>query len=172
MILVFGNNSHWISKTIRVRTGSIWSHCGILDDRDPENLRVIEAMGGNGVHSIPLEEFQLRYRQITFRFVAGSIEKAESLVGQPFDLHGLRGIFFRTFTHAPDAWFCSELVAYAMSHVPDEFANFYTPGAIFRLSFPLLMRDYKDLVDYIEKRNGNKVNFKRRDPFALDGNIW
>ena len=45
MIIVFGCNRSWISRMIRWRTGSKWSHVAILDTDD---VHVIEAKGGFG----------------------------------------------------------------------------------------------------------------------------
>jgi hypothetical protein len=168
MILVFGNNKHWISKTIRVRTGSIWSHVGIVYEVDGQYF-VVEACGGVGVHSIPLEVFQKRYKQVTFREVAGDVNLALEHIGAPFDIKGIKGILWRNWKHCPDSWFCSELVAWAIPHIPNEFAHYYTPAGIFRLSFQLDLERYMFYVRYIEERNGNTVEFIRKpNPFALE----
>ena len=166
-VVVFGNNSHWISKTIRVRTGSIWSHVGILDNDTSDGLHVIEACGGVGVHRIPLEVFQKRYKQITFRHVDADIDLIRDKIGAPFDVKGIKGILWRNWKHCPDSWFCSELVAWAIPHIPYEFAHYYTPAGIFRLSFQMDIETYMYYVDYIQERNGYPVEYIRKhDPYA------
>lgn len=150
MVLVFGSNHHWISLTIQWRTGSEWSHVGILD---LDTMMVIEAKGGTGVTETPLKEFVTRYKRTTFRAVEGSYAQARSHLGKPFDLQGLKGSFWRTFKHCPDSWFCSELVADAMPHIPQEFSHYFTPGTIYRLSFELLQVTHKQIYDHLATPN-------------------
>lgn len=131
MIIVFGCNRSWISRMIRWRTGSKWSHVAILDTDD---VHVIEAKGGFGVLRSDLREFEARYREIEYREIDGDIERAIQLIGKPFDNEGIKGVFFRSFKHCPDSWFCSELVAHSTSFIPDEFAQYQTPETLYRLS--------------------------------------
>ncbi|TPV62058.1 hypothetical protein FJ444_01970 [Aestuariibacter sp. GS-14] len=131
MIIVFGCNRSWISRMIRWRTGSKWSHVAILDTDD---AHVIEAKGGFGVLRSHLSEFEARYREIEYREIDGDIGRAVQLIGKPFDNVGIKGVFFRSFKHCPDSWFCSELVAYSTSFIPDEFAQYQTPETLYRLS--------------------------------------
>lgn len=133
MIIVFGCNRSWISRVIRWRTGSKWSHVGILEN-DEEN--VIEAKGGYGVLKTPLVDFTQRYHTIEYRQIDGDIERARRLIGKPFDNEGIKGVFFRSFKHCPDSWFCSELVAYCAPFIPDEYCQYQTPETLFRLSKP------------------------------------
>ncbi|WP_181405028.1 hypothetical protein [Aestuariibacter sp. GS-14] len=116
---------------IRWRTGSKWSHVAILDTDD---AHVIEAKGGFGVLRSHLSEFEARYREIEYREIDGDIGRAVQLIGKPFDNVGIKGVFFRSFKHCPDSWFCSELVAYSTSFIPDEFAQYQTPETLYRLS--------------------------------------
>lgn len=116
---------------IRWRTGSKWSHVAILDTDD---AHVIEAKGGYGVLRSHLSEFEARYREIEYREIDGDIGRAVQLIGKPFDNVGIKGVFFRSFKHCPDSWFCSELVAYSTSFIPDEFAQYQTPETLYRLS--------------------------------------
>lgn len=134
MIVVFATNSSWISRIIRIRTGSRWSHVAILDNDD---RHVIEARGGHGVEVNSLLQFLGRYNDIEYRHIPGDIDKAKQHIGKPFDERGIRGILFRTFEHCPDSWFCSELVAHAAHAIPDEFAQHYTPQMLYTLSTKL-----------------------------------
>ncbi len=79
MIIVFGCNRSWISRMIRWRTGSKWSHVAILDTDD---VHVIEAKGGFGVLRSDLREFEARYREIEYRealpkTISGKIRRVE-----------------------------------------------------------------------------------------------
>ncbi len=129
MILIFGRNNSWISKIIRARTLSKWSHVGIL-----EGDHVVEAVGPKGVTVTPLKDFYARYIETDTRHLPGDIEKAKSKIGQPFDLHGLRLILIGMQSQRMDHWFCSDLVAFAAHHIPDSARKWVTPGILHRLS--------------------------------------
>lgn len=131
MIVIFGANNSWISRIIRLVTGSKWSHVAILDNDD---CHVIEARGGYGVQRNNVLDFLGRYELVEYRFLPGDIEKARKLIGKPFDNKGVKGILFRNFEHCPDSWFCSELVAHAANFVPDFFAHKHTPESLYNLT--------------------------------------
>lgn len=131
MIVIFGRNKSWISRIIRVWTASQWSHIGILDN---DNQHVIEAKGPVGVVITPLDEFLQRYDVTERRYLPGDANKAKRHLGAPFDHEGIRGIWMRKFTHSPNAWFCSELVAHASAIVPDQYAHYQTPESLYRLT--------------------------------------
>lgn len=131
MIVIFASNRSLISRIIQFRTGSKWSHIAILDNDDQH---VIEARGGHGVERNHILHFLARYNDIEYRYIPGDIDKAKQHIGKPFDERGIRGILFRTFNHCPDSWFCSELVAHAATHIPDEHAQHFTPELLYRLS--------------------------------------
>lgn len=130
MIVIFGRSNHWISRLVRWRTRSDWSHVGIVDLN-----RVLESKGPIGVQFTPISEFIARYTHTEIRCLPGSIEKAKSKLGAPFDRRGLKGLFFKLKnTHDKKAWFCSELVAYASDEIHDDDAHLVTPERIYRLS--------------------------------------
>lgn len=134
MILIFGRNQSWISRIIRWWTASEWSHVAIIDDDD---MHVIEAKGPDGVVRTPMLHFLSRYDHTEVRYLPGDINKAKAHLGKPFDHQGIKGILKRTFTHCPESWFCSELVAHAATHIPDESAHYITPESLYRLSMHL-----------------------------------
>lgn len=131
MILIFGRNNSWISRIIRLWTASDWSHVAIMDNDD---MHVIEAKGPEGVVRTHIFEFLARYEHVEYKYLQGDIERARAHLGKPFDMQGIRGILKRSFTHCPDSWFCSELVAHAATHIPDESAHHITPEQLYRLS--------------------------------------
>lgn len=134
MILVFGRNSSLISRIIRLRTGSKWSHVAILDT---DGNHVIEARGNHGVERNTMSHFLTRYRVVDFRYMPGDMDKARSYIGRPYDEKGIIGILFRTYDHCELGIHCSELTALASSTIPDEFAHTLTPDLIYRLSWSL-----------------------------------
>lgn len=129
MILIFGRNDSWISRIIRWRTLSKWSHVGILWQGS-----VIESVGPSGVQLTPIEEFNKRYTATERRCLPGNPVKALAQVGKPFDLHGLKLILIGLESKRMTHWFCSDLVAYAAKHIPDTARKWVTPGILHKLS--------------------------------------
>lgn len=129
MIVIFGRSNHWISRLVRWRTRSKWSHVGII-----VGGHVLEARGPIGVQLTPLSQFESRYTVTERRCLPGSEEKAKSKLGAKFDMWGLWGIFFKKHLHHKDKWFCSELVAYASNAVNDEHAHHITPEYLIYIS--------------------------------------
>lgn len=129
MIVIFGRSSHWISRLVRWRTKSQWSHVGII-----QGDHVLEARGPVGVQLTPLFQFESRYSVTERRCLPGNEEKAKSKLGARFDVWGLWGIFFRKQLHHKDKWFCSELVAYASLYFRDDIAHHVTPEHLYWVS--------------------------------------
>ena len=103
---------------------------GIVDGSN-----VIEARGSVGVVITPIHEFMHRYTRTELRSLAGDVEKAKSLIGKPFDIAGLWGLFFMfPELHCKDAWFCSEIVALAADCFDDDKAFNVTPADVYRNS--------------------------------------
>lgn len=127
--VIFARNDHWISRLVRWRTNSQWSHVGILDGD-----YVIEAMGSTGVRQTPLAQFYDRYTHHTSKQLPGDIEKARYLIGSDFDLWGLWGVFFRSDElQSSRKWFCSELVAYATGLYDETALHKVTPEHLYWL---------------------------------------
>ena len=130
MIVIFGRNNHWISRLIRWRTNSQWSHVGIIYGDN-----VIEARGGVGVVLTPIYEFMHRYTATEERELPGDINKALALIGRPFDTMGLWSIFFRIpWLQDAYAYFCSELVAVAADFADDCDAHAVTQEDVYQHS--------------------------------------
>jgi hypothetical protein len=128
MLLIFGRNNHWISRLIRWRTKSLWSHVGIIDGDN-----VIEARGGFGVVLTQMCEFMHRYDYTEIHSLPGDVQKAKKLIGKRFDDKGVWGhMFCVPFIHDLDAWFCSEIVAYAADDIPDNAAHLFNPDSIYK----------------------------------------
>lgn len=107
------------SVLLRAALWSAWSHCALIDGDE-----VIEAAVGAGVRERPLAELlaeasEHEIIEIPARNPAAVIAAARSQVGKPYDWRGVIGIGFRRRWQDEDAWFCSELVAYAFEAAGD-----------------------------------------------------
>lgn len=107
------------SVLLRAALWSAWSHCAIVDGD-----RIIEAAAFHGVRERPLAELlaeasEYEIIEIPARNPAAVIAAARSQLGKPYDWRGVVGIGFRRRWQDEDAWFCSELVAYAFEAAGD-----------------------------------------------------
>lgn len=98
---------------LRAALWSPWSHCAIVDGSE-----VIEAAVGAGVRARPLADLladSSRHDTVTFtaRDAPAVVAAARSQIGKPYDYAGVLGIGIRRRWQDDDAWFCSELVAWA-----------------------------------------------------------
>lgn len=107
------------SVLLRAALWSAWSHCALIDGDE-----IIEAAAGSGVRARPLAELiaessEWEIIEIPVRNPAAVIAAARSQIGKPYDWRGVIGIGFRRRWQDEDAWFCSELVAYAFEAAGD-----------------------------------------------------
>lgn len=142
MIVIFGRNKHWISRTIQLITRFKFSHVGILDGG-----YVIEAKGPIGVVKTPLFDFLERYDETEFRKIDGDIRRARKLIGKPFDKSGILAFILPWKKQNPEEWFCSEVLALASHAIADEFAHNVAPKHVYWISRPL---DGKGEIGYAE----------------------
>lgn len=97
-------------------TWSPYSHVGLVDRHE-----VVESKPEHGgVRAVPLREFLLRPRTES-RLIAhpdpdAVIAAARSQIGKPYDFGFIAGIAMRRDLQRPDAWSCSELIAWACEH--------------------------------------------------------
>jgi uncharacterized protein YycO len=114
--IIFRRSNLIGSRILKTVLWSEWSHCGIIDGDT-----VIEAAAFHGVVRTSLEQFKAdgtHYTIIDIHLDDETAEKvlenARSQLGKKYDYLGLLGIAFRN-RHAEErnAWFCSELVAWA-----------------------------------------------------------
>jgi hypothetical protein len=61
-----------------------------------------------------------------------AIERAKSQIGKPYDIWAIAGIAFRTGWDNPDAWVCSELLAWAGKAVQVKRISRYTVEDAFK----------------------------------------
>lgn len=111
--VIFSRRHHPGSVLLRTAMWSPWSHCGIMDAD-----RVIEASAGGGVVDTPLRDFighASQWAMVDFPANDNHVLRAaRAELGKPYDWQGVAGIGLHRTWNKPDAWFCSELVAYAL----------------------------------------------------------
>lgn len=114
-VQVVFTRSHAIgSLLLRTALWSPWSHCAIVDGEE-----VIEAAAFGGVRVRPLADMLVQATKAAMIVLPGEPEKviaaARSQIGKPYDWAGVLGFGFRRRWQDDDAWFCSELVAWAFA---------------------------------------------------------
>lgn len=117
--IVFSRRKTFLSWITRKFLGSRWSHVTVMLPDEPGLC--IEAVLGKGVVVSPVYDPKsdvrkhAEYQVVSFPVdnpdLVISIMKAE--LGKPYDLLGAVGIGLRRGWQKNDAWFCSELIAYA-----------------------------------------------------------
>lgn len=114
--LVLTRSKTVTSFGIRVFTGSLWSHVGILT---PEGT-VLESQAPHGVREVPLatvlsrasEHLVLDYADIDAGPV---IAAARSQLGKSYDYLAIVAFYFRARWDDDSSWFCSEYVAWSIN---------------------------------------------------------
>lgn len=114
--LIFSRSKLPFSPLVQLVTWSHWSHVGIVMD----NNQVIEStFTHGGVKPVDIDTFKSRASDwIVVALPCTSrqaiIDAAMSQVGKKYDWTGLFGILMRErHWQEDDAWFCSELIAWA-----------------------------------------------------------
>lgn len=114
-VQVLFTRSHALgSVLLRTALWSPWSHCAIVDGEE-----VIEAAAFGGVRVRPLADMLADATKMAILTLPGDpqavIAAARSQIGKPYDWAGVLGFGFRRRWQDDDAWFCSELVAWAFA---------------------------------------------------------
>lgn len=113
--LVFTRSATLGSAALRAFLWSPWSHVAIVN-RD----QIIEATVPGGVRTRSLADLLAASSEYAFIDIpcpdpAAVIAAAVSQLGKPYDWRGVIGIGARRRWQDPDAWFCSELIAWAFA---------------------------------------------------------
>lgn len=113
--LLFSTSSHPGSALIRAFTWSNWSHVGLIDGD-----QVIEAVAPHGVRRVPLAlAIEHAHRSAVVSLPCSDpgriIGAAASQIGKPYDWTAVLGLGLHRDWQETDAWFCSELVAWAFT---------------------------------------------------------
>ncbi|WP_368565474.1 YiiX/YebB-like N1pC/P60 family cysteine hydrolase [Pseudoxanthomonas sp. UTMC 1351] len=113
--LIFSKRRSLGSMLIRYFTWSRWSHVGLV-----AGDRVIESIAGHGVREVPLASAirgqDYRFEHLPCANPAAVIAAARSQLGKPYDIGAIFGFLGRRNWQGRDAWFCSELIAWAFEH--------------------------------------------------------
>lgn len=111
--LLFTTTRWPASWLIRAGTWSTWSHVALVDGD-----QVIESVMGHGVRRVPLYSAIRRSSRhalvsLPARNPALIIAAAAEQIGKPYDYTAIFGLGLHRDWQEDDAWFCSELVAWA-----------------------------------------------------------
>ncbi|CCF95832.1 hypothetical protein B7R78_0014595 [Ralstonia solanacearum] len=111
--LLFTATNGALSWAIQACTWSTWSHVALV-----AGDQVIESMPGHGVRRVPLSgaiQCADRHELVTIpaRDPARIIAAAAGQIGKPYDYQAIVGLGLHRDWQQADAWFCSELAAWA-----------------------------------------------------------
>ncbi|WP_197329516.1 YiiX/YebB-like N1pC/P60 family cysteine hydrolase [Ralstonia syzygii] len=111
--LLFSTTSSPLSWVIRACTWSAWSHVALVDGD-----QVIESIPGHGVRRVLLTEAlrDTSHHELVSlpgRAAMQVLAAAASQIGLPYDYSAVLGIGLHRDWQEEDAWFCSELIAWA-----------------------------------------------------------
>lgn len=113
--LLFSTSRHPGSAIIRAFTWSRWSHVALINGD-----QVIEAAAPHGVRRAPLAQaIEHAHRSAIVSLPCSDpgriIAAAASQIGKPYDWTAVLGLGLHRDWQETDAWFCSELVAWAFA---------------------------------------------------------
>jgi hypothetical protein len=113
--LLFTNSRDALSLAIRAFTWSRWSHVALVDGD-----RVIEALAPRGVQVNDTDRVMMRSSafelvDLPCRDPEAVLTAAASQAGKPYDYTALLAMALRRNWQEEDAWFCSELIAWAFA---------------------------------------------------------
>lgn len=111
--LLFTTTRWPASWLIRAGTWSAWSHVALVDGD-----QVIESVMGHGVRRVSLYSAIRRASRhalvnLPTRNPALIVAAAAAQIGKPYDYTAILGLGLHRDWQEDDAWFCSELVAWA-----------------------------------------------------------
>lgn len=144
IVLIFSRSDRIGSRFIRFATWSEWSHVdAVLRDKT-----LVGSVFDNGVTRYTLAKRIEASTGYGFRAVDGDADKFEeyllSQIGKPYDVSAIFGLTFRRDWAEDDKWFCSELIAAALTYagveVLDKPAGRVTPQDLIESSAIKRMR--------------------------------
>lgn len=137
--LIFTRQRTVASALIRAFTWSAWSHVAIV-----VGDRVIESALGEGVREVSLATLKRTASRFEFLDIPCAqadqvVAAAHTQLGKPYDLSAILGLLSRSDWQVDDAWFCSELIAWAFAQagVPlfrDDHLHRITPEHLWMLA--------------------------------------
>ncbi|MEW6612718.1 MAG: YiiX/YebB-like N1pC/P60 family cysteine hydrolase [Pseudomonadota bacterium] len=161
--LLFTRRRHPGSALIRVATWSRWSHVALVDGDE-----VIEAAAPHGVRRASVgaaidRAARCALVELPARDPAAVLAAAASQLGKPYDWTAVLGLGLRRDWQEEDAWFCSELVAWAFQHAGEplfraEVLRRVTPQHLWMLApapDPVLSLNPEDRAAFLFRRYRN-----------------
>lgn len=141
--VIYSRRHHPGSVALRTAMWSPWSHCGVIDT---QRSMVVQAVAGAGVIEVPLAFFKAdasRWAVVEYPGdEAMAVAAARNQIGTRYDWSGVAGIGLHRHWNDEQAWFCSELVAYALmagGYKPFRLdAHRITPLHLWMLDAPIL----------------------------------
>lgn len=135
--VIFGHNKKPASVAIELFTLSWWCHCGIIDDRDPNNVYVIDTTLSSGGRAVDFEEWKTHYskyeiREFPVKSKESSLKYANSRIGLDYDYLGILSFVFRSNVEDKNKDFCSQLVADVVGITHTTYR--LSPAYLYRLS--------------------------------------
>lgn len=129
--LLYSRAPTLISRVIRLRFWSGWSHVGILDGD-----HVIESVPGIGVRRVLIADSLTGcddWSMVDYPCAdpAAVIAIAASQIGKPYDLKGALGLGFNRDWQDDSSWWCSELVAWSFDQAGQPW---FRPAALHRIT--------------------------------------
>lgn len=134
--LLFVGATDPVSKVIRWRTGSPWSHVALLDDTGGN---LIEAWATKGVRAraplVPKASDAVELVRIYSPSAVDVWLNAVSQLGKPYDWMAVIGLGLGQSWNSNEKWFCSELAAWSLEaagiHTVFERVSRVTPGMLY-----------------------------------------
>lgn len=129
--LLFSTTRHPFSGLIRAATWSRWSHVALV-----AGPHVIEAVALGGVRQVSRGYALQRASEhclvdLPAHNAQAIIDAARSQIGKPYDWTAVAGLGLHRDWQEDDAWFCSELVAWAADQAGE---SWFRPEALRRIT--------------------------------------
>lgn len=135
--IIFTDGGTIFSQIVKTVTRGKWSHCGLIDDTDPENLKVLDTAFCQGVKEFEYKEYMKKvwnHETITLECTPKQKEFilrwSRSKLGRGYDIR----IFFAYILR-------SEMIQSSEKYICSEF-----------IAIPLVKQGIIDLGDHREKR--------------------
>lgn len=111
--LLFSTNRQPGSQLIRAATWSRWSHVALVDGDTVIEATVLHGVRRGSAVAAIARASRCALVALPSRAPAAVIAAAASQLGKPYDWTAIIGLGLRRDWQEEDAWFCSELVAWA-----------------------------------------------------------
>lgn len=114
MKVIFSSNNKPFSLVIKLVTASMWHHCGVIFDNNPDVVYEARLFGGVQINTTADFKSRGKYQTIDIPLLDENSAKdyAISQLGKKYDLMGILALLInRSKLQNPDKLYCSEYVA-------------------------------------------------------------